>query len=102
MSIWPSKSSALISRVVVPHNDQRSGETTAEALRKAGRDIILISTVYGKTADGSFHQRFGPINSAFGHRRLNVLFTRAKRRLGLFTSLDPAQIVSDGKARGSF
>jgi very-short-patch-repair endonuclease len=64
------------------------------------RDIILISTVYGKTADGAFHQRFGPINSAFGHRRLNVLFTRAKRRLGLLTSLDPAQIVSDGKARG--
>jgi very-short-patch-repair endonuclease len=64
------------------------------------RDIILISTVYGKTADGAFHQRFGPINSTFGHRRLNVLFTRAKRRLGLFTSLDPTQIVAEGKARG--
>jgi hypothetical protein len=64
------------------------------------RDIILISTVYGKTAGGVFHQRFGPINRAFGHRRLNVLFTRAKRRLTLFTSLDPSQISIDGKYRG--
>lgn len=64
------------------------------------RDIILISTVYGRTADGVFHQNFGPLNKAYGHRRLNVLFTRAKRRLTVFTSLDHAQIVSDGKQRG--
>lgn len=64
------------------------------------RDIILISTVYGKTAEGVFHQNFGPINKAYGHRRLNVLFTRAKRRLALFTSLDPSQIVAEGKQRG--
>jgi hypothetical protein len=64
------------------------------------RDIILISTVYGRTADGVFHQNFGPINRTHGHRRLNVLFTRAKRKLTLFTSLDHAQIVADGKQRG--
>lgn len=64
------------------------------------RDFILISTVYGKTAEGVFHQNFGPINKAYGHRRLNVLFTRAKRRLALFTSLDHSQIVAEGKQRG--
>ncbi len=64
------------------------------------RDIILISTVYGKTAEGVFHQNFGPINKAYGHRRLNVLFTRAKRKLTIFTSLDHTQIVADGKQRG--
>lgn len=64
------------------------------------RDIILISTVYGRTAEGVFHQNFGPINKAYGHRRLNVLFTRAKRKLTVFTSLDHAQIVADGKQRG--
>ena len=31
-------------------------------------------------------QRFGPINGKQGHRRLNVLFTRARMRIGLFTS----------------
>lgn len=64
------------------------------------RDIILISTVYGRTAEGIFHQNFGPINKAYGHRRLNVLFTRAKRKLTVFTSLDHTQIVADGKQRG--
>lgn len=64
------------------------------------RDIILVSTVYGRTADGIFHQNFGPLNKAYGHRRLNVLFTRAKRRLTVFTSLDYAQIVAGGKQRG--
>jgi len=64
------------------------------------RDIILISTVYGRTAEDVFHQNFGPINRAYGHRRLNVLFTRAKRRLRIFTSLDHSQIVADGKQRG--
>lgn len=64
------------------------------------RDIILISTVYGRTAEGVFHQNFDPINKAYGHRRLNVLFTRAKRKLTVFTSLDHAQIVADGSRRG--
>lgn len=64
------------------------------------RDIILISTVYGSTADGTFHQHFGPLNRAYGHRRLNVLFTRAKRKLTVFTSLDHARIVADGNRRG--
>jgi hypothetical protein len=64
------------------------------------RDVILISTVYGPTAEGVFHQHFGPINRAYGHRRLNVLFTRAKRKLMVFTSLDYARIVADNNRRG--
>ncbi|MGY4432715.1 very-short-patch-repair endonuclease [Bradyrhizobium sp. F1.13.1] len=64
------------------------------------RDVILISTVYGPTAEGVFRQNFGPLNRAYGHRRLNVLFTRAKRKLTVFTSLDPGRIVADGNRRG--
>jgi predicted RNase H-like HicB family nuclease len=64
------------------------------------RDTILISTVYGRTDEGVFRQNFGPINRAYGHRRLNVLFTRAKRKLTVFTSLDIGQIVADGHSRG--
>jgi very-short-patch-repair endonuclease len=51
------------------------------------RDVIFISTVYGKDASGNFFQRLGPINGAHGHRRLNVLFTRAKQQVCLFTSM---------------
>ena len=44
-------------------------------------------------------QRFGPINHPKGHRRLNVLFTRAKEGLELYTSLTPSS-VRDGGEKG--
>ncbi len=57
------------------------------------RDIIVISTVYGpETPGGPVFQRFGPINSKMGHRRLNVLFTRAKELVVLVTSLKSEDI----------
>jgi very-short-patch-repair endonuclease len=56
------------------------------------RDVIFISTTYGPDARGNQYQRFGPINSINGHRRLNVLFTRAKKRCVVFSSLDPERI----------
>jgi very-short-patch-repair endonuclease len=56
------------------------------------RDVIFISTTYGPDARGNQFQRFGPINSVNGHRRLNVLFTRAKKRCVVFSSLDPERI----------
>ena len=56
------------------------------------RDVIFISTTYGPDKRGNQFQRFGPINGANGHRRLNVLFTRAKRRVVVFSSLDPERI----------
>jgi very-short-patch-repair endonuclease len=57
------------------------------------RDVIFISTVYGPdAATGVVMNRFGPINGINGHRRLNVLFTRAKHRVELFTSMQPSDI----------
>jgi very-short-patch-repair endonuclease len=56
------------------------------------RDVVFISTTYGPDARGNQYQRFGPINGANGHRRLNVLFTRAKKRTVVFSSLDPDRL----------
>jgi hypothetical protein len=66
------------------------------------RDIILISLTYGREAGATaLKQRFGPINSKQGHRRLNVLFTRARIRIGLFTSFGSADIrPTDTSAEG--
>ncbi len=64
------------------------------------RDAIFISTVYGPDQNGNFYQRFGPINSEYGHRRLNVLFTRAKKKVILFTSMKPEDIQDEGKNWG--
>jgi len=63
------------------------------------RDVIFISTVYGKDASGNFYQRLGPINGAHGHRRLNVLFTRAKQQVRLFTSMSPNDIRIESTSR---
>lgn len=73
-----------------------------ETIQGDERDVMFISTLYGpETHGGRPHQRFGPINSIHGHRRLNVLFTRAKRKIVTFTSLRPTDIlVDDGKNVG--
>ena len=63
------------------------------------RDVIFISVTYGPDSNGNFYQRFGPINGANGHRRLNVLFTRAKMRVEVFSSLNPDLIRTDSQSR---
>jgi hypothetical protein len=51
------------------------------------RDILIISTTFGLREDGSFIQNFGPINRQKGYRLLNVIITRAKQKLAVFTSI---------------
>lgn len=62
------------------------------------RDVIFISTTFGK-APGTTRprQNFGPISRPDGWRRLNVLFTRSRQRIELFTSMLPEDIVVDEK-----
>jgi len=60
------------------------------------RDVIFISTTFGKApGTDKIRQNFGPISRPDGWRRLNVLFTRSKRRIELFTSMTPEDIVVD-------
>jgi transcription elongation GreA/GreB family factor len=61
------------------------------------RDAIIISTTFGKPPGSSaVRQNFGPISRQGGWRRLNVLFTRAKKSIALYTSIRPEDIVMDG------
>ena len=53
------------------------------------RDVIFVSVTYGPDSQGTYYQRFSGVNSKSGHRRLNVLITRAKKRTVIFSSLDP-------------
>jgi len=64
------------------------------------RDVIFISMTYGpKEPGGKVFQRFGPINSDVGWRRLNVLFTRSKKRMHIFSSMGSEDIVADTTAK---
>tara|TARA_Y100001933_G_scaffold184915_1_gene183737 strand:+ start:95 stop:5113 length:5019 start_codon:yes stop_codon:yes gene_type:complete len=56
------------------------------------RDVVIISTVYGPDENGRVMQRFGDVSKAQGDRRLNVLFTRAKDKIFLVTSLKSTDI----------
>lgn len=51
------------------------------------RDIIIISTTFGRREDGRFLQLFGPINQAKGYKLLNVIVTRAKQKVYVVTSI---------------
>lgn len=57
------------------------------------RDVILISVGYGRTAEGYLSMGFGPVNRDGGERRLNVLFSRARRRCEVFTTMSADDIA---------
>lgn len=59
------------------------------------RDVIVISMTYGPSqVGGKVFQRFGPINQSSGWRRLNVLFTRSKKRMHVISSMNSSDILS--------
>jgi len=66
------------------------------------RDVIFISFTYGPgEADGKVYQRFGPVNSDVGWRRLNVLFTRSKKRMHVFSSMRSEDVqINETSKRG--
>ena len=49
---------------------------------------LIVSFGYGiSEKEGKFNLRFGPLNQSNGHKRLNVLLTRAKRKIHFFASV---------------
>ena len=54
------------------------------------KEIILISISYARNKAGLFRKNFGPVNQEKGANRLNVLFTRAIKKMIIFTSVTSA------------
>tara|TARA_B100001248_G_scaffold73123_1_gene52030 strand:+ start:271 stop:4791 length:4521 start_codon:yes stop_codon:yes gene_type:complete len=73
-----------------------------ESVQGDERDAIFISTLFGPNEHGKVLQTFGPINNPDrGHRRLNVLFTRAKKEIHFYTSMHPNDVqLKEGTAQG--
>jgi hypothetical protein len=55
------------------------------------RDVMIISTTFGPDSQGRFRRNFGVLSSAGGGRRLNVLVTRARTAIHVFTSIPAAE-----------
>jgi very-short-patch-repair endonuclease len=58
-----------------------------ENIQGDDRDVILLSVTYGRGPDGRLRHNFGPINGENGWRRLNVLTTRSRLRMRVFSSM---------------
>lgn len=64
-------------------------------------DVLYIGTTYGPDPKTKkVYQRFGPLNGDYGWRRINVLITRAKKRIIVFTSMVSNDIVRSEGNRG--
>ncbi|CAN7447728.1 DUF4011 domain-containing protein [Phenylobacterium sp. LjRoot225] len=65
------------------------------------RDIILLSICYAPGPDGRMLMNFGPINQRGGEKRLNVIFSRAKHRMAVVSTIRADAITNthnDGAA----
>jgi very-short-patch-repair endonuclease len=60
------------------------------------RDAIFLSVTYAKAADGVLRYNFGALNGENGWRRLNVLTTRARRRMHVYSSIRASDINPSG------
>ena len=69
-----------------------------ETIQGDERDVIFLSIGYGKDGTGRLHRNFGPLNQEGGHRRLNVLITRARERCVVFSNFRAAELHIDESA----
>ncbi|GAA4888491.1 DUF4011 domain-containing anti-phage protein Hhe [Ferrimonas pelagia] len=97
-----SKDDPLLQNALAKESDEPLFVKNLENVQGDERDVIFISFTYGpQEVGGKVPQRFGPINSAAGWRRLNVLFTRSKKRMHVFSSMTGADILtSETSSRG--
>lgn len=63
------------------------------------RDAIFISIGYGRNETGKVAKEFGPLNKDGGHRRLNVLITRAKMVMRVFCNFKADDLELDAGAK---
>ena len=63
------------------------------------RDVIFISIGYGRNESGQIARDFGLINKEGGHRRLNVLITRAKLSMRVFCNFRGDELEIEASAK---
>ena len=59
------------------------------------RDIIIMSVCYGHDSNKKMLMNFGPINRKGGEKRLNVIFSRAKKHMAIVSSIRYNHITND-------
>lgn len=80
------------------HNDEPFFVKNLENVQGDERDIIFISVGYGWTQHGKLSKNFGPINKAGGERRLNVLMSRSKQQMIVFSNFKAEDLSTDAQS----
>lgn len=65
------------------------------------RDHIIISTTFGRDKEGRFRRNFGAVSRTGGDKRLNVLVTRSRSAIHVFTSIPKEEYMSIGNSKSS-
>ena len=78
-------------------NDQFVGliVKNLENIQGDERDIIIMSVCYGFDAKKKMIMNFGPINKKGGEKRLNVIFSRAKKHMAIVSSIKHFNITNE-------
>jgi hypothetical protein len=85
--------SAILDELSADHQNQLLDEEAdyfVQSLENVQGDQcnhMIISMGYAPNEDGDFYMRFGPLNQEQGHRRLNVLMSRAKSKITFVRSV---------------
>lgn len=59
------------------------------------RDIIIMSVCYGHDANRKMLMNFGPVNRKGGEKRLNVIFSRARKHMAVVSSIRSFHITNE-------
>jgi superfamily I DNA and/or RNA helicase/predicted DNA-binding WGR domain protein len=78
-------------------NDQFTGLIikNLENIQGDERDIIIMSVCYGPDSRRRMLMNFGPVNKKGGEKRLNVLFSRARKHMAIVSSIRYEQITNE-------
>ena len=66
------------------------------------RDIIIMSVCYGFDSNKKMLMNFGPINKRGGEKRLNVIFSRAKKHMVVVSSIQHQHITNVHNAGANY
>lgn len=109
-TIWKACSARVQEQISIKQEENTGFFKALENVQGDEADCLMISLGYARNPDrmsptasamvqGSFQMRFGPLNQANGHKRLNVLLTRAKQEMHFFTSVKASDFeLSDNES----
>lgn len=89
-TIWKACSARVQEQITLKQEENTGFFKALENVQGDEADCLIISLGYARNPEGSFQMRFGPLNQTNGHKRLNVLLTRAKQEMHFFSSVKAA------------